>query len=91
MEVSKDEWAIIGTADETHTKACGQMAMADGYTYTWDANIKSFYVIHTTRSVDRFTTDLIPFPGKPLGVCVVAERSPHDSPRFSADFAAPSW
>jgi hypothetical protein len=40
----KDEWAIIGTADETHTKACGgvngQVArkfMADGYTYTWDA------------------------------------------------------
>jgi hypothetical protein len=40
----KDEWAIIGTADETHTKACGgvngQMArkfMADGYSYTWDA------------------------------------------------------
>lgn len=47
METSKDEWAIIGTADETHTKACGrvndQMArklMANGYTYTWDANIK---------------------------------------------------
>ena len=45
----KDEWAIIGTGDETHTKACGagqrsdgskKFIMADGYTYTWDANIK---------------------------------------------------
>jgi hypothetical protein len=26
----KDEWAIIGTADETHTKACGRGQRPDG-------------------------------------------------------------
>jgi hypothetical protein len=45
----KDEWAIIGTADETHTKACGQVngqmarKVYGGWLYLylgWDANIK---------------------------------------------------
>lgn len=47
----KDEWAIIGTADETLTKACGggrstarwlESLWRMAYTYTWpgDTNIK---------------------------------------------------
>jgi hypothetical protein len=52
---------IIGTADETHTKTCGEgrTTTAGARKFMADAipgcHISNRYVILTTRSVDRFT------------------------------------
>ena len=77
---------IIGTADKTHTKACGEgrSTTADARKFMADAipgcYISNRYVIHTTRPVDRFTRLL---SGKlPWDMC--GQSVTHDS-RLCAD------